>query len=108
MDDQEKKGSTENGVTILPDGSAFGIMSWPLPKDHWIYEETGEPPTPFLRGTDDSERREWTEKVRAAGRYAVKAATMNGKEPDFDPDALVKNLVIGMLGYHTSDGLSRE
>ena len=26
-----------NDVTILPDGSAFGVMSFPLPKDHWLY-----------------------------------------------------------------------
>lgn len=98
--------STENGITRLPDGSAFAVMSWPLPKDHWIYEETGEPPTPFLRGTDDPERQYWADKIRAAGRYAIKGATMRGKEMDFDPDALLQNLIVGMLGYHTSDGLS--
>ena len=100
--------STEDGITRLPDGSAFGVMSWPLPKDHWLYEKTGEPPTPFLRGTDDPERQEWREKIRAAGKYAIKAATMSGKDADFDPDALLQNLVIGMLGYHTSDGLNQE
>jgi len=24
-------------VVILPDGSAFGVMSFPLPDDHWLY-----------------------------------------------------------------------
>ena len=24
-------------VKILPDGSAFGVMSFPLPDDHWLY-----------------------------------------------------------------------
>ncbi len=31
-------------------------------------------------------------------------ATMKGKEQDFDPDALIQNLIVGMLGYHTPTG----
>lgn len=54
------------------------------------------------------DRQQMAEAIRAAGRYAVKAATMNGTETDFDPDALVQNLVIGMLGYFTDDGLNHE
>ncbi len=101
----------KDGITVLPDGSAFCTASFPLPKDHWLYAETDEyepPPMPFRRGTDDSERKDWEAKVRAAGRYAVRSATMNGKEKDFDPDALVQNLVVAMLGYHTPDGLSKD
>ena len=98
---------TENNkVTVLPDGSAFCTVSFPLPEDHWIYQETGEPPTPFLMGTDDPKREEWRKKIMAAGRYAIKGATMSGKEVDFDPDALLQNLVVGMLGYHTPTGCS--
>lgn len=92
--------------TLLPDGSAFGIMSLPLPKDHWIYKETGEPPMPFRMGTSDSQRKEWVEKIREAGQWAVKASTMSGKEMDFDPDAMLQNLIVGMLGYWTEDGQS--
>ncbi len=44
--------------------------------------------------------------IREAGRYAIRASTSCGKYMDFDPDALLKNLIIGMLGYYTSDGLS--
>lgn len=44
--------------------------------------------------------------IRAAGKYAVRCATMNGSEMDFDPDALLQNLVVGMLGYWTEDGLT--
>ena len=30
-------------TTILPDGSAFSVVSFPLPTDHWLYEdELGE------------------------------------------------------------------
>jgi hypothetical protein len=47
-------------------------------------------------------------KLRIAAEYAVRAATNNGKDNDFDPDAMVRNFVIGALGYFTEDGLSKE
>ena len=86
--------------TILPDGSGFGILSLPLPKDHWIYKEREyedgaiEPndlPVPILT---HSFRRQ----VIAAIRYAVRSATNCGKEDDFDPDALVQNAVYALCG----------
>ena len=86
--------------TLLPDGSGFGIMSFPLPKDHWIYKEREyedgaiEPndlPAPILT---HSFRRQ----VIAAIRYAVRSATNCGKEDDFDPDALVQNAVYALCG----------
>lgn len=109
----------EAGVTIhetheLPDGSGFATGSLPLPEDHWLYgnpEYSGDyepPPMPMKMGTDDPRRQEFTEALCEAGKYALRAATMNGKEEDFDPDALIKNLVVGMLGYFTDDGLSHE
>ena len=94
-------------VTLLPDGTGFATMIIPLPKDHWIFnEEPVEPPMPFQVGTDDPRRRDMAERIREAGKYAVRGATMNGQEMDFDPDALLQNLVVGMLGYCTPDGLS--
>lgn len=42
--------------------------------------------------------------VRAAARYAVRAATARGAEMDFDPDALLQDLIVGLFGYHTEDG----
>jgi hypothetical protein len=33
---------------------------------------------------------------------------MHGQEMDFDPDALCQNLVVGLLGYHTPDGLTSD
>ena len=91
----------------LPDGSGAATISFPLPKDHWLTKEGyNEPPMTFRRGTDDPLRNEWAEKIRLAARYAVRASTMNGKENDFDPDAMVQNMVVGMLGYWTTDGLS--
>ncbi len=95
-------------VNVLPDGSAFGVGSLPLSKDHWIYGdgEFSVPPMPMRMSKDDPRRKDMERKLRAAGRYAVRAATMDGEEMDFDPDAVIQNLIVGMLGYHTKDGLS--
>ena len=86
--------------TLLPDGSGFGIMSFPLPKDHWLYKESEyeegavEPndlPDPILTHS-------LRQQVIAAIRYAVRSATNCGKEEDFDPDALVQNAVYALCG----------
>ena len=92
--------TNESNYTVLPDGSAFCVMSFPLPKDHWLYaeheyeegaEEPKDLPKPIL-----------THAVRntvvAAIRYAVRGATNCGKESDFDPDALVQNAVYALCG----------
>jgi hypothetical protein len=63
---------------------------------------------PFRIGTDDPRRLEWCNKIREAAQYAVRASTRCGKEDDFDPDAMVQNMTIGMLGYSTPDGLGSE
>lgn len=85
---------------ILPDGSAFGVMSFPLPKDHWLYapreyapgaEEPLELPAAILTHAQ-------RDTVVAAVRYAVRGATMRGQEMDFDPDALVQNAVYALCG----------
>ena len=116
-------GGTITEMGALPDGSGFAMMSIPLRKDHWIYgakpEECNKvgddyyepPPMPFRMGTKDAPRlnrtrQMWEEALRAAGRYAVRSATMKGAEMDFDPDALLQNLIVGFLGYHTDDGFS--
>lgn len=97
-------------ITVLPDGSAFGVISLPLPNGHWLFAEPEsgceEPPMPMQMGTDDPRRVEMKEMLQRAGRYAIRAATSNGKINDFDPDALIQNLIIGMLGYNTTDGVS--
>jgi hypothetical protein len=97
-------------MALLPDGSGFAVASLPMPKDHWLYNAdgsaySGEPPAPMRMG-EGPERDVMAAKLREAGRYAVRAATMCGHYDDFDPDALVQNLVVGMLGYWTKDGFS--
>ena len=94
------EGFTMSEPAILPDGSGFGIMSFPLPKDHWLYKESEyeegavEPndlPAPILT-------RSLRQQVIAAIRYAVRSTTMCGKVDDFDPDALVQNAVYALCG----------
>lgn len=103
---------------LLPDGSGFAVMSMPLPPTHWIYgdpsvENKGDnwsfepPPMTMRMGTDDPNRAGVAEAIRKAARYAIRASTGKGKDMDFDPDAMVQNMVTGLLGYHTPDGLDR-
>lgn len=129
--------ATIDECALLPDGSGVATMSFELPKDHWLYApytedgvECYEPPPMSLRmlwhgpvpsgpvrgsGTwslygepiPQFSHRELADALRAAGRYAIRAATMDGKEKDFDPDALIQNLVVCALGYHTPDGLTK-
>lgn len=90
----------------LPDGSGFAIMSMPLPKDHWIYEDSPHPPAPLRMGVGNPLREPLGKMIREVGKYAVRASTMSGKDMDFDPDAMLQNLVVGLLGYFTEDGTS--
>jgi len=88
----------------LPDGSGVMVASMELPKDHWLYKEGFDEPPAGLRVGFSPEREDLVKKVREAGRYAVRASTMNGTEPDWDPDAVVQNFIVGLLGYFTHDG----
>jgi hypothetical protein len=89
-------------VTELPDGSAFALMSYPLPKGHWLYREREyvgdstnpvELPPPFVERTAQN-----YELLTLAAQYAIRAATDCGKEKDFDPDALVQSFLYAALG----------
>ena len=91
-------------VTVLPDGSAFAVMSYPLPKDHWLYADrqynNGEyEPVELGKPVLTHELRD---AVVSAVRYAIRGATNCGKEVDFDPDALVQNAVYALCGPFTS------
>lgn len=99
-------------VNDLGDGSGFATASFPLPEDHWLYETTPEGYTPRphypMRAPGQSKARDYLSRMIAehGGQYGVKAATMNGRELDFDPDALVRNIEIGLFGVFTADGLN--
>lgn len=93
--------SDNDKVTVLPDGSAFAVGSFPLPKDHWLYAPRGEwdnerddfaeTPRPILTNAQ-------RDAVIAAARYAIRGATMCGQEQDFDPDAMALNFAYAMCG----------
>lgn len=101
--------SNDDGMVRLPDGSGAFIASMPLPKDHWVFSDEREPPPMTLRcGTSNKIRKDLEVALRVAARWAVRGATMRGTEKDFDPDALVQNVIIGALGYFTPNGLGKE
>jgi hypothetical protein len=104
---EEAGGKVTWGPVQLPDGSGAAIASFLLQKDHWLYlRHDNVPPMPFRAGFNHPRFEELHDKVREAARYAVRCATMNGTSEDFDPDALVQNMLVGLLGYFTHDGLS--
>lgn len=96
-----------NPFPELPDGSGFFVGSMPLPANHWIYSDSEPPPMPWRCGVGRTRDRLAAD-VKMATRYAVKAATMNGKNMDFDPDAMCQLMVTGLLGYRTDTGAGTE
>lgn len=107
-------GTITECVNDLGDGSGFATMSMALPEDHWIYETTPDGFTPRstypMMAGKDSKARDFLSRiiVNHGGKYGVKAATSNGREDDFDPDALVRNIEIGLFGLFTADGLTGD
>lgn len=104
-------GGRIESVGRLPDGSGFATVSFPLPKDHWLTRPGyNEPPMPFRLGMRwgwQRALRRWLEgRIMQAARYAIRASTLNGANDDFDPDAMAKNFITGLLGYYTHDGKS--
>jgi len=115
----------------LPDGSGAATVSFPLPKNHWLYRSHANvPPMPFRMGSGEYflfavnpklppeggqdrgllqaiDRDAFARAIRAAGKYALRCSTMNGTA-DQDPDALLQNLIVGMLGYWTETGLGSD
>ena len=91
----------------LGNGTAVSTMSLPLTSDHWSRLPGCSPPPMFLRCGLGPARDVLKAKIVEAARHAYRAATMRGTAT-LDPDALVQNLVVAMLGYCTEDGLSLE
>lgn len=86
------------GSVVSPGGSACSCWE---PKENVS-------PMPLRMGTDSDRRRGMEEAVRAAAKYAIRASTMNGAIIDFDPDAMVQNMAVGLLGYNTPTGLASD
>jgi len=79
----------EETVTILPDDSSFFVTKMPLPKDHWLYSPRDSSYISITLHRDD---------VRNAVRLALKRVTKDGKDMDFDPDALVQEVQFLLCG----------
>ena len=97
-----REDARDGGATVLPDGSAFSIVTLALPSDHWLYaphceqwdnerDTSADTPLPILAN-------EHRNAVIVAMRWAIRGATMNGKEMDFDPDALALNAAYALCG----------
>ena len=68
-------------------------MSTPiLPDDHWIYSDDDHQDMPDVYIPTNRDV------VKNAAKWAIKACTNNGKDMDFDPDALVNSLVRAICG----------
>lgn len=105
----EALGGKVDEVVVLEDGSGFATAELPLPEDHWLnLPGRNTPPMPMRLGTfDEAHHKRVVEAIHAAGKYALRASTMNGRT-DYDPDAVLQNLVVGLIGYFTPDGLSED
>lgn len=83
----------------LKDTPSFFTAELPLPEDHWLYkEEENIPPQSLKCMVTPHNYKDLKAKIREAVQYALRAATMNGTAT-LDPDALVQNVVIGLIGY---------
>lgn len=75
--------------------------------DDWLtaHPRVGSEPPPMpLRMLHGGARAAFTTRVRAAARWAVRQATLRGREVP-RADDLVEFMEIGLLGYKTADGL---
>lgn len=89
-------------MNVLPDGSAFFTASMPLPKDHWLHAPRCEGWDNVRDTSIDTPQPILTHKQRSAVieavRYALRAATRQGTDMDFDPDSVVQNAVYALCG----------
>lgn len=92
---------------LLPDGSGFAMLSTPLREDHWLYQTdplvpgfAGPSPMPMAGHHQDPLRVILQGHLQTAARYGVRSSTCCGREEDFDPDVLVRNVEIGLFGYY--------
>jgi len=88
-------------------------MFQPLPRNHWLYEKDihggcGNPPLSLRVGRDHPMAMLLEKPLREAARFALKATSNCGTNEDLDPDALVRNVNLGLFGYNSATGFSME
>lgn len=103
LESEFNKELEETGVVLLPDGPSFGTFTLPLPVDHWLtksreYEGNSIASVDFPKQHVLAPRVLYEEKVVEAARWAIRASTDCGRYKDFDPDAMVINLVYALCG----------
>ena len=105
----EATGGTIEKIDGLPGGFGFATVSMPLSQDHWLYKshEGHEPPPMLMRMEGGKGREQVVKAIWAAVKYALRVSTANGQH-DYDPDAVCQNVVVGLIGYHTANGLAGE
>jgi len=70
-----------------------------LADDHWLTQPGDNVlPAPVLKATNDKKRTELVTAIRDAGMFALRTVSENGRVATFDPDALLQNLVLALLG----------
>lgn len=83
----------------LKNTPSFSTAELPLPEDHWLYkEEENIPPQSLKCMVTPHNYKDLKAKICKVMQYALRTATMNGTAT-LDPDALVQNAVIGLIGY---------
>ena len=78
---------------------ACATASFPLPEDHWIYQEPLEPEHHIGGLYDDGVQANLEDKSLQALKYTIQVCTERGKDSDFDPDAVVmtfRNTLFGI------------
>lgn len=98
-------GGAVTDVTLLSDGSGFAMLSTPLREDHWIYETdrhggSGPSPMPMAGDCRDPMRVIFEGHLRIAARHGIRSSTRCGRENDFDPDAMERNIATSLFGYY--------
>lgn len=70
-----------------------------LADDHWLTQPGDNVlPAPVLKATTDKKRGELVTAIREAGMYALRTVSESGRVAAFDPDALLQNLVLALMG----------
>jgi hypothetical protein len=75
-----------------------------LADDHWLTQPGDNvPPAPVLKAASDKKRAELVTAIREAGMFALRTVSENGRVAAFDPDALLQNLALALMGEAQAD-----
>jgi hypothetical protein len=72
------------------DNHGYATISYPLPKNHWIYQKNPVDPPDRIYSPITNELRH---DIIESAKWAIRAATDSGRIEDFDPDAILQNIL---------------